>query len=182
MSHDGSDGAPAHDGPGRERFHMIDVGEKPATRRRALARGRIQMSRAAFEALRDGKNPKGDVLAQAEVAGMLAAKRTAELIPLCHPLALDRVRVEFELVAGTCSVIASCEAAATARTGVEMEALQGVTGALLAVYDLSKAVDPVLTIADVRLELKEGGKSGLWVHPQHTAPENAAGPDRGGAP
>lgn len=156
----------------RERFHMIDVGEKPATRRRAVARGRIRMSRTAFDALRAGANPKGDVLAQAEVAGILAAKRTSELLPLCHPLALDRVRVSFELVPETCSVIASCEAAATARTGVEMEALQGVTGALLAVYDLSKAVDPVLTISDVHLGVKEGGKSGTWVHPG-SAPEAA---------
>ncbi len=148
------------------RFHMIDVGEKPATKRRALARGRIEMSRAALEALRDGKNPKGDVLAQAEVAGMMAAKRTAELIPLCHPLALDQVRVRFELSDATFAVTAWCEASATARTGVEMEALQGVSGALLAVYDLSKAVDPVLTISGIRLVVKEGGKSGRWVHPR----------------
>jgi len=148
------------------RFHMIDVGEKPPTRRRALASGRLQMSAAAFEALRAGKNPKGDVLAQAEVAGMLAAKRTAELIPLCHPLPLDQVRVAFELVPATCSVVATCEASATARTGVEMEALHGVTGALLAVYDLCKAVDPVLVISDVHLAVKEGGKSGRWIHPR----------------
>jgi cyclic pyranopterin monophosphate synthase len=152
-----------------ERFHMIDVGEKPPTRRRALARGRIQMSRAAFDAIRLGKNPKGDVLAQAEVAGLLAAKRTSELIPLCHPLALDQVRVQFELVPERCSVVASCEASATARTGVEMEALQGVTGALLAIYDLSKAVDPVLTISDIHLSVKEGGKSGRWIHPEPPA-------------
>ncbi len=158
----------------RQRFHMIDVGEKAATKRRALARGRIQMSRSAFDALRTGRNPKGDVLAQAEVAGMLAAKRTSELIPLCHPLALDQVQLRFELVDATCSVIASCEASATARTGVEMEALQGVSGALLAIYDLSKAVDPVLSISDVHLSVKEGGKSGLWVHPQ--APESSASP------
>jgi cyclic pyranopterin monophosphate synthase len=157
----------------RERFHMIDVGEKPATRRRAVARGRIEMSRAAFDALRDGRNPKGDVLAQAEVAGILAAKRTSELLPLCHPLALDRVRVGFELLPEACSVVAWCEAAATARTGVEMEALQGVTGALLAIYDLSKAVDPVLSISDVHLGEKEGGKSGRWVHPRAAA--SAAG-------
>jgi cyclic pyranopterin monophosphate synthase len=182
MPADGSGGAPAGDGAQRERFHMIDVGEKPATRRRAVARGRIEMSRAAFEAIRDGTNPKGDVLAQAEVAGMLAAKRTSELIPLCHPLALDRIRVGFELVAETCSVIASCEAAATARTGVEMEALQGVTGALLAVYDLSKAVDPVLTISDVHLAVKEGGKSGRWLHPRLTAPASDVGPEQGGTP
>jgi cyclic pyranopterin phosphate synthase len=151
------------------RFQMIDVGEKPPTRRRARASGRITMSRGAFEALRDGRNPKGDVLAQAEVAGMLAAKRTAELIPLCHPLALDQVRVSFALEEATSSVLASCEASATARTGVEMEALQGVTGALLAVYDLSKAVDPVLAITDVHLAVKEGGKSGRWVHPRPPA-------------
>lgn len=147
------------------RFHMIDVGEKTPTRRRARASGRITMSSAAFAALRDGRNPKGDVLAQAEVAGMLAAKRTAELIPLCHPLPLDRVELSFELEAATCAVVASCEASATARTGVEMEALQGVSGALLAIYDLSKAVDPVLVISDVHLVSKEGGKSGRWRHP-----------------
>lgn len=168
-------------GEAPQRFHMIDVGEKAATKRRALARGRIQMSAAAFDALRTGTNPKGDVLAQAEVAGMLAAKRTADLIPLCHPLPLDQVRVRFELVAATCSVVASCEAAATARTGVEMEALQGVTGALLAIYDLSKAVDPVLTISDVHLSAKDGGKSGRWLHPSPPSraaeePPGAAGP------
>jgi cyclic pyranopterin monophosphate synthase len=149
-----------------QRFHMIDVGEKPATKRRALARGRIEMSRAAFDAIRDRRNPKGDVLAQAEVAGILAAKRTSEAIPLCHPLALDQVLVRFELVEDACSVLAFCEASATARTGVEMEALHGVTAALLAIYDLSKAVDPVLAISDVHLSVKEGGKSGRWVHPQ----------------
>ncbi len=159
----------------RQRFHMIDVGEKAPTKRRALARGRIRMSRAAFDALRLGKNPKGDVLAQAEVAGMLAAKRTAELIPLCHPLALDQVRVRFELVPEWCSVIASCEASATARTGVEMEALQGVSGALLAIYDLSKAVDPVLTISDIHLSVKDGGKSGRWTHPEPPAPPAGGG-------
>ncbi len=149
-----------------QRVHMIDVGEKVATRRRALATGRIRMSRAAFEAIRDRTNPKGDVLAQAEVAGLLAAKRTSDVIPLCHPLPLDQVRVRFELDAAASAVVASCEAAAVAKTGVEMEALAGVTGALLAVYDLSKAVDPVLTISDVRLVVKEGGKSGRWIHPE----------------
>jgi cyclic pyranopterin monophosphate synthase len=167
-------GATCPGAEGRQSFRMIDVGEKAPTKRRALARGRIEMSRSAFDALRTGRNPKGDVLAQAEVAGMLAAKRTSELIPLCHPLALDQVQVRFELVDATCSVIASCEASATARTGVEMEALQGVSGALLAIYDLSKAVDPVLSISDVHLSVKEGGKSGLWVHPR--APESSTSP------
>jgi molybdenum cofactor biosynthesis protein MoaC len=147
------------------RFHMIDVGEKVPTRRRAVACGRIQMSRAAFDAIRLGANPKGDVLAQAEVAGILGAKRTADLIPLCHPLPLDRVSLRFELVVESCSVVAWCEVSATARTGVEMEALQGLSSALLAIYDLSKAVDPVLTLTELRLQVKEGGKSGRWVHP-----------------
>jgi cyclic pyranopterin phosphate synthase len=158
--------------PATQRFHMIDVGPKAPTQRRALARGRIQMSRAAFEALRTGTNPKGEVLAQAEVAGMMAAKRTADLLPLCHPLPLDRVAVGFELDERSSSVVAWCEAAATARTGVEMEALQGVSGALLAIYDLSKAVDPVLTISDIHLSVKEGGKSGRWIHP--SPPEHPA--------
>jgi cyclic pyranopterin monophosphate synthase len=150
-----------------QRFHMIDVGEKAPTRRRALARGRIQMARESFEAIARGTNPKGDVLAQAEVAGILACKRTADVIPLCHPLPLEQVLVRFELDHATHSIVAFCEAAATARTGVEMEALSGVTGALLAIYDLAKAVDPALTITDVHLSVKEGGKSGRWVHPVH---------------
>jgi len=156
--------------PAAHQFHMIDVGEKALTRRMARASGRIRMSPAAFEALRQGANPKGDVLAQAEVAGMLAAKRTAELLPLCHPLALDRVAVWFELEPASHGVLARCEASATARTGVEMEALAGTCGALLAIYDLCKAVDPVLDISEVRLEVKEGGKSGRWVHPRGEAP------------
>ena len=151
--------------PRASHLSMIDVGEKVPTRRRARALGRIRMSAEAFRALRDGTNPKGDVLGQAEVAGLLAAKRTAEVIPLCHPLPLEQVVLRFELEPDSCAVVAFCEAAATARTGVEMEALSGVCGALLAIYDLCKAVDPVLTISEVRLQVKEGGKSGRWVHP-----------------
>jgi cyclic pyranopterin phosphate synthase len=150
---------------GAQKFRMIDVGGKQPTARRAMASGRIRMSAAAFDALARGQNPKGDVLAQAEVAGMMAAKRTADLLPLCHPLPLDQVVVRFELVPAAREVVARCEAAATAKTGVEMEVLAGVCGALLAVYDLCKAVDPVLLISDVHLEVKEGGKSGRWVYP-----------------
>jgi molybdenum cofactor biosynthesis protein MoaC len=146
---------------------MIDVGEKPVTRRRAVAQGTIQLSREAFAAIRDHSNPKGNVLALAEVAGISAAKKTSELIPLCHQLALSQVRVSFELVADTFSVTVYCEAIADAKTGVEMEAISGVNGALLTIYDLSKAVDPVITLSDIRLNVKEGGKSGLWVHPLH---------------
>ena len=153
---------------------MIDVGAKPATARRARAQGKILMSPAAFAAVAEGTNPKGDVLAVAEVAGIQAAKRTAEWIPLCHPLPLDQVTVQFELLRAEYSIMVHCEAATTAKTGVEMEALCGVNAALLAIYDLSKAVDPVLTISDVRLNQKEGGKSGLWRHPEYRAPETSA--------
>ncbi|MCM2321957.1 MAG: bifunctional molybdenum cofactor biosynthesis protein MoaC/MoaB [Oligoflexia bacterium] len=152
-----------------QKFKMIDVGEKPATRRRAIARGRITMGREAFVALRDRTNPKGDVLAQAEVAGILGAKRASDMIPLCHPLPLDQVLVRFELDEASLSAWAICEASATAKTGVEMEALAGVTSALLAVYDLSKAVDPALLVSDIHLSVKEGGKSGHWTHPLQAA-------------
>jgi cyclic pyranopterin monophosphate synthase len=158
-----------------QRLHMIDVAEKAPTKRRALAHGRIQMNREAFDAIKHGTNPKGDVLAQAEVAGILGAKRTSDLIPLCHPLSLDQVRVRFELDDGACSIVASCEASATAKTGVEMEALCGVSCALLAIYDLAKAVDPALMISGIHLGVKEGGKSGRWVHPRADPPPAAGG-------
>lgn len=162
-----ADTSPPSFPPSQQRFLMIDVGNKPPTRRRARASGRIRMSPAAFQALQRGTNPKGDVLAQAEVAGMLGAKRAAELLPLCHPLPLEQVAVRFELEPNANAVLALCEASATAKTGVEMEVLSGVCGALLAVYDLCKAVDPVLTIGDIHLETKDGGKSGRWVFPSH---------------
>ncbi len=155
------------------RARMVDVGAKADTERLAIARGEVHMLPATLALIRAGALKKGDVLTVAQIAGVMAAKRTSELIPLCHPLPLDQVRVAFELVPAACSVVASCEASATARTGVEMEALQGVTGALLAIYDLCKAVDPVLTISDVHLSVKEGGKSGRWVHPE--PPRDPAG-------
>lgn len=156
------------------RLEMVDVGDKIPTRRRAVAVGRIRMSRGSFEAIERGTNPKGDVLAQAEVAGVLGAKRTSELIPLCHPLGLEQVVVRFRLDPDTSSVLASCRATTTAKTGVEMEALCGVTAALLAIYDLAKAVDPVLAISDVHVATKEGGKSGRWVNPLHLLEEDEA--------
>ncbi len=159
--------APPGRGAAVQRLEMIDVGLKTSTRRRAVARGRIRMSGASFEAIARGTNPKGDVLAQAEVAGILAAKRTAELIPLCHPLALEQVVVRFRMDPATTSVLAACAATTTAKTGVEMEALCGVTAALLAIHDLAKAVDPALTISDVHVSSKEGGKTGRWVNPLH---------------
>ena len=155
---------------------MIDVGDKPATKRRAEAEGTIRLAESAFIALRDGKNPKGNVLALAEVAGIMAAKRTADSIPLCHPLPLDYARVRFELQHSTFVIRAYCEVGTIAKTGVEMEALAGVNGALLTIYDLSKAVDPVLKISEIRLNFKEGGKSGMWRHPEYQPVEAAPTP------
>ena len=141
-------------------FKMIDVGEKPVTFRRAIAHGKIILAPDAFEALREKKNPKGDVLALAEIAGIMAAKKTSDLIPLCHPLPLEKVSIRFELDSAAFSIIVYCEASAHAKTGVEMEALCGVNGALLTIYDLSKAVNPVITISEIQLDFKEGGKTG----------------------
>src|SRR5689334_7167687 len=130
---------------------MIDVGAKLVTHRRARAEGRIHMGAEAFAALQNGTLKKGDPLAQAEVAGIQAAKKTAELLPLCHPLPLDRVVVRCELEASNRSIRVECEAHAHAKTGVEMEALTGTMGALLALYDVLKANDPKLRISDVAL-------------------------------
>lgn len=146
-------------------FRMVDVGSKTPSRRVAVASGTLAMGPKAFGLLKAGRLPKGDALLLGEVAGVVAAKNASATIPLCHPLSLDHVSVAFELDASLPGVRASCTAATTAKTGVEMEALAGVTGALLAVYDLVKQVDPALTISDVRLESKQGGKSGFWVHP-----------------
>jgi len=146
-------------------FQMIDVGAKPATLRRATAQGRIHLQPDAYRAMVERTNPKGDVLAVADVAGIQAAKKTSDLLPLCHPLPLDSVRLAFECEPQTHSVLVTCTATTTARTGVEMEALSGVSGALLCIYDLSKAVNPVIELGAIRLNTKEGGKSGLWTHP-----------------
>ncbi len=153
----------------RSSFSMVDVGAKTATARRATAQGKILLTREAYDAIVNRTNPKGDVLSVAEVAGIQAAKRTSEWIPLCHPLPLDQVKIEFQLLPHESSVLVFCQASTTAKTGVEMEALCGVNAALLSIYDLSKAVNPVLTISDIRLNLKEGGKSGLWRHPDFVA-------------
>jgi cyclic pyranopterin monophosphate synthase len=166
--------APPGGGSPAQRLAMVDVGEKLPTRRCAVALGRIRMSAVSFEAIARGTNPKGDVLAQAEVAGILGAKRTAELVPLCHPLGLEQVVVRFRLDPETGSIVASCRAATTAKTGVEMEALCGVTAALLAIYDLAKAVDPVIAISDVHVATKDGGKSGRWVNPLKLVDEEDA--------
>jgi len=142
------------------RARMVDVGGKAETSRSATATGRIRMSGAALEAVRDGSGPKGDVLAAARIAGIMAAKKTAELIPLCHPLALDTVSVEFAFEHD--AVRATARASLTGRTGVEMEALVAASLALLTIYDMAKALDKGMVVEEVRLLEKTGGKSGDW--------------------
>jgi cyclic pyranopterin phosphate synthase len=139
---------------------MVDVGGKSETARSAIAKGRITMSAAALDAIRDGDAPKGDVLAAARIAGIMAAKKTAELIPLCHPLALDAVTVD--LAIGSDGIEVSATASLTGRTGVEMEAMTACCVALLTIYDMAKAIDKGMTIGEVRLVEKTGGKSGPW--------------------
>ena len=140
--------------------HMVDVGGKAVTAREAVATGRITMSPSAAAAIRAGAVAKGDVLAVARIAGIMAAKRTADLIPLCHPLPLTRVAID--LVLDDTGVTATATAATDAKTGVEMEALTAVSVALLTVYDMAKALDKGMTIGDIRLLSKTGGKSGDW--------------------
>ena len=139
---------------------MVDVGAKPETRRSATASGHIAMSEAALNAIRQGDAPKGDVLAAARIAGIMAAKKTAELIPLCHPLALDAVTLDFAFVGDGVEVTA--KASLTGRTGVEMEALTAVSVALLTIYDMAKALDKAMVVGPIRLVEKTGGKSGDW--------------------
>jgi molybdenum cofactor biosynthesis protein MoaC len=143
----------------RTDFQMVDVGHKAETARRALASGQLRMGREAFRLLKQGLLPKGDALKLGELAGLLAAKRTPDALPLCHPIPLDKVRVWFELDETLPGVAAFCEASAHAKTGVEMEALSGVLGALLAIYDVVKQVDPALMISETKLLEKTGGKS-----------------------
>lgn len=140
--------------------HMVDVGGKPATARRAVASGRITMSADALEAIRAGNAPKGDVLGTARIAGIMAAKRTGELIPLCHPLGLEAVNIDFAYEEG--AIRATATASLTGKTGVEMEAMTAVSVALLTVYDMAKAIDKGMVISEVRLIAKSGGKSGDW--------------------
>ena len=139
---------------------MVDVGAKPESQRKAVAEGRIGMSGEALAALWDGTGPKGDALATARIAGIMAAKKTGELIPLCHPLALDAVTVALERESDAIRVTATTSC--TGRTGVEMEAMAAASVALLTLYDMGKAEDRAMTIEGVRLIEKLGGKSGHW--------------------
>ncbi|MDH4130754.1 MAG: cyclic pyranopterin monophosphate synthase MoaC [Gemmatimonadota bacterium] len=141
---------------------MVDVGEKSPSRRVAIAEGRVRMSPEAFALVRENAVAKGDVLRVAEVAGTLGGKRTADLIPLCHPLPLDALRVECEAVESIPGVRVTATASVTARTGVEMEALTAVGVACLTVYDMVKAVDRQMVIEGIRLLMKTGGTRGDW--------------------
>jgi len=140
------------------RARMVDTSEKPDTVRHAVASARVMMSAESVKAIREARAPKGDPLESARLAGIMAAKRTAELIPLCHPLPLTHVDLRAELQ--DTSVYLESEVTTRAQTGVEMEALTAVSVAALTIYDMCKALDKSMTITDVRLELKTGGKSG----------------------
>ncbi len=141
---------------------MVDISEKGDTQRTAVARGCIRVNAEVFRAIKEGTAEKGDVLGAARIAGIMAAKKTAELIPLCHTLLLTRVSVDFELAEEEMGVDAVCTAKTTGKTGVEMEALTGVSVALLTIYDMCKALDKGMEIENIRLEQKSGGKSGYY--------------------
>ncbi|MEL6707864.1 MAG: cyclic pyranopterin monophosphate synthase MoaC [Pseudomonadota bacterium] len=150
LTHIGEDGA----------ARMVDVGGKAETPRVAIASGRIAMGADALAAIREGDAPKGDVLGTARLAGIMAAKRTGDLIPLCHPLGLEAVTVEFAFEEA--AIQATATASLTGKTGVEMEAMVAVSTALLTIYDMAKAIDKGMVISEVRLIEKRGGKSGTW--------------------
>ena len=146
---------------------MVDVGAKASTHRVAVATGRIQMLASTLALIQAGTVKKGDVLGIARIAGIQGAKKTSDLIPLCHPLALTRVALDFEVLAEAevPSIVCTATAETIGQTGVEMEALTAVQVALLTIYDMCKAADRGMTIADVKLLEKQGGKSGHWVAP-----------------
>ncbi len=141
---------------------MVDVSEKENTRRQAVARGRIRVNRQVFEAVKQGTAAKGDVLGVARVAGIMAAKRTSDLIPMCHPLMLTKVSVDFAMDEERLEIEAVCTVGLVGQTGVEMEALTGVSTALLTIYDMCKAMDRGMVIKDICLMEKSGGKSGHY--------------------
>ncbi len=147
----------------RGRVKMVDVGAKPVTRREALARGEIKMARATLDAIVGGRLKKGEALAAARLAGVMAAKRTYELIPLCHQIPLEVVEVDFRAERARSVLQIEARAATSARTGVEMEALVAVSAAALTIYDMAKAIDRAMEIRRVRLVKKSGGRSGEFV-------------------
>ena len=143
--------------------HMVDVAAKAATHRVAVAQGRITMLPATLQVIAQGSARKGDVLGVARIAGIMAAKKTSELIPLCHPLALTRVAVEFQIDEASSAVSCQATVETVGPTGVEMEALTAVQVALLTIYDMCKAIDRGMVMTDVKVLEKHGGKSGSWV-------------------
>ena len=149
----------------RGQAHMVDVGGKPETRRIARAAGSIRMQAATLTAITGGSAKKGDVLGVARIAAIQAAKRTSELVPLCHPLPLTHVQVEFVIDAAANAVHCTVQAETLGRTGVEMEALTAVQVALLTIYDMVKAIDRGMVMGDIRVLEKHGGKSGSWASP-----------------
>ena len=153
-----------HFDPGGKAW-MVDVSDKDDTRREATAEGVIRMSRACFDKAAAGTLEKGDVLGAARIAGIMGAKKTSELIPLCHILNLTKVSVTFELNPDACEIRAVCTAKTVGKTGAEMEALTGVSCTLLTIYDMCKAVDKTMEIGQIRLVRKSGGKSGAFVNP-----------------
>ena len=144
---------------------MVDVSEKQATHRIAVASGKIKVNQAVYDAIVEGSVKKGDVLGVARVAGIMAAKKTHELIPMCHPLLLTKCTVDFELLPEELAVKAIATVKVNGQTGVEMEALTSVHVALLTIYDMCKAIDKTMEMADIHLEEKTGGKSGTFVNP-----------------
>ena len=146
-------------------YKMVDVSSKEVTHRKALATGEIILSSEIIKMIKNKKMPKGDPLAIAEVSGINGVKKTSELIPLCHPLSLDHISIHTEVDESKKSIIVYCLVSANSKTGVEMEALSGVSSALLAIYDLSKIVEPNLKISNTKLLVKSGGKKGLWTNP-----------------
>ncbi|MES2686774.1 MAG: cyclic pyranopterin monophosphate synthase MoaC [Pseudomonadota bacterium] len=148
---------------GQGQAHMVDVAAKPATHRVAVAQGRIAMNAATLSIILEGTAKKGDVLGIARIAGIMAAKKTSDLIPLCHPLALTRVAIEFNADVASASISCLATVETVGPTGVEMEALTAVQIALLTIYDMCKAVDRGMVISDVKLLEKHGGKSGSFV-------------------
>jgi cyclic pyranopterin phosphate synthase len=160
----------------RGRARMVGVGDKPVTHRVCIARGEVRMAAETLACIAEGRVPKGDVLLTARLAGIQAAKRTDEWIPLCHPLPLDEVEIQLTPDSSESRVLIEARVETHARTGVEMEALVAVSAAGLTIYDMCKAIDRAISIGGIELVSKSGGKSGVWTRPD----EPAAPPDPSG--
>jgi len=145
---------------------MVDVGDKPITQREAVASGRVIMKRETLKRIKDKEVEKGDVFAVARVAGIMAAKKTSELIPMCHPLAIENVEIAFQEDEEKSEVVIRTKVRYTGKTGVEMEALVATAAAALTIYDMCKAIDRGMIISDIKLLKKSGGKSGTFIRPE----------------